>query len=72
MKKGRERKTKVLHKLSSKLNVESEHINVVNRKKTIVIVLLIFLCFHQYLDKKVLTSCSESAARLARTTSWWC
>ena len=58
-KKGRTRKTNVLHKneqlpsitLFSKLNLESEHINAVNRTK-IYHSTLIFLCFRQYLDKK--------------------
>ena len=44
------------------LNIESEHINTVNRKKTFTT--LIFLCFCQYFDEKVATSCPELSAIL--------
>ena len=44
--------------LFSKLNIESEHINAVNRTKTHHST-LIFLCFHQFLDKKVGISCPD-------------
>ena len=64
-KKGRGGKSDVLHEnkklqsitLFSKLNIESEHLNTVKRMKNIL--LLIFLCFCQFLDKKVETSCPE-------------
>ena len=65
-KKGRKRKTNVLHKnkklpsasLVSKLKIELEHINTVKRKQNDNST-LIFLCFCQFLDKKVKTSCPE-------------
>ena len=40
------------------MNIESKHINTVNRKKNYQST-LICLCFHQCLDKKVGTSCPE-------------
>ena len=63
------KKTNILHKnkklpsvtLFSKLNVESEHINAVNRTKSHST--LIFLCFRQYLDKKVGTSCPDLSTK---------
>ena len=65
-KKGRKRKTNVLHKnkklpsasLVRKLKIELEHINTVKRKQNDNST-LIFLCFCQFLDKKVKTSCPE-------------
>ena len=56
---------------SNKFNIESEHINVVNRTKSCHNSALIFLYIHQYLDKKAQTSFPEWA-RSARTTSWLC
>ena len=44
--------------LFSKLNIESEHINTVNRTKNHHST-VIFLCFHQFLDKKVGISCPD-------------
>ena len=44
--------------LFSKLNIESEHINTLNTTKNYQST-LICLCFHQWLDKKVGTSCPE-------------
>ena len=69
-KEGRKRKSNVLQKnkklpsvtLFSRLNIESEHINAVNRTKNYHST-LIFLCFRQYLDKKVGTSCAELSTR---------
>ena len=73
-KKGRKRKTNVLHKnnnlpsvtLFSKLNIEAEHINVVNGTKNYHIT-LVFLCSHQYLDEKVGTSRPKLSAILIPT-----
>ena len=47
--------------LFSKLNIESKHINAVNRIKHYHNTLII-LYFCQYLDKKVATSCPEFSA----------
>ena len=44
--------------LFSKLNIESEHFNAVNRTKSYHST-LIFLCLRQYLEKRVGTSCPE-------------
>lgn len=44
---------------SNKFNIESEHINVVNRTKSCHNSALIFLYIHQYLDKKAQTSFPE-------------
>ena len=63
IKKGRKRKSNVLHKtkltpvtLFSILNFESEHINVVKITKNYHSIIN-FLC--QYLEKKIATSCPE-------------
>ena len=65
-KKGRKRKSNFLHEIEklpsltlfSKLNIESELINAVNRTKNYHIT-LVFPCFRQYFNKKVGTSCPE-------------
>ena len=64
-KKGRKRKTNIFLKnkklpsliVFGKLNIELEHINAANSSKNSIIVL--YLCFRQYLDKKVGASCPE-------------
>ena len=64
--KVRKKKTNFLHKneklpcatLFSKLNIESEHINIANRTKKLS-EYSNCLCFHQCLDKKVGTGCPE-------------
>ena len=48
--------------LLSMLNIESKHINAVNRKKHYHST-LILLCFCQDLDKKVGTSCAELSTK---------
>ena len=45
------------------MNIESEHINAASRTK-IYHSTLIFLCFRQYLDKKVGKSCPEFSFKL--------
>ena len=71
-KKVKKRKTNVLHKnkkllsvtVSSKLNIESEHINTVNNKRLTVIIstLIVLYSFHVCVNtriKKVRTNCPE-------------
>ena len=58
--------------LFSKLNIESEHINEVNKTKNYHSI-LIFLCFHQSLDKKSRSKLfwvANKAARSARICPW--
>ena len=65
-KKGRKRITNILHKneelssvtLFSKLNIESNHTNVVKRTKNYQST-IIFLCFCKYLNRTAGTSCCE-------------
>ena len=48
--------------LFSRLNIEFEHINTINRTKNYYST-LIFLCFRQYLQKKVRASCAELSTK---------
>ena len=45
------------------MNIESEHINAASRTKNYHSA-LIFLCFRQYLDKKLGKSCPELSVKL--------
>ena len=47
------------------MNIELEHINAVNRKTKLISYhsTVIFLCFHQSLDEKVGTGCSELSTK---------
>ena len=66
---GRKRKTNALHKnkklpsvtYSSKLNIEPEHINTVNRTKNYHSTQ--FLSFCQYIGKTIGTSCPELSTK---------
>ena len=50
------------------LNIESKHINAVNRKKHYHSTLI--LCFRQDLDKKVGTSCAELSTKQLVQLEW--